>query len=382
MLAWQLAIRFLKFGRVQTVLIVAGVSIAIAVQIFIGLLIGSLQKGFIDRTLGSSADVTIESAVREQPVIQEWQKIVSTARGIDGVESVSIVADGNAFAESDVAVYLRGFNLAELDSIYDITNAIVEGDMPSASREVVIGRELSEALKLAPGDTMMVTVPGGTDEVVSISGIYDLGVAQINEFWVIASLQTVQSIFNYGESITAIEIGVGDVFSADTIAQKVADSLNDDNITVSNWIDDNEDLFQALRSQDISTFMIQAAVIASVVVAIASMLAISVLQKSRQIGILKAMGIKDRSASMVFLIQGFLLGLMGAAIGIGLGLGMLYAFTTFVSDESGSSLIDFYLDWQLVLLSWGIAVVASTLAGILPARRSARLSPIEVINAG
>ena len=84
----------------------------------------------------------------------------------------------------------------------------------------------------------------------------------------------------------------------------------------------------------------------------------------------------------IFLFEGFLLGLSGSIIGVGIGIGMLYAFTTFVSDESGSSLIEFYMDWQFILISWGIAVAASTLAGLLPARRSSRLSPIVVINAG
>jgi len=382
MLAWKLAIRFLKSGRLQTILITTGISIAIAVQVFIGLLIGSLQKNFVDRTLGSSADVVIESAIPGNPVLQDTSSIISVIENIGGIDSFSLVADGNAFAEKELAVYLRGFDLEQIDALYNIVDSIVEGSMPRVYGEVLIGQELSELLRVSPADTFTITLPGGDDYEITVSGIYDLGVAQVNESWVFTGIETVQTIFSYGEEITGIEVTTDDVFEADSIALAIKEEINNPDVTVTNWIDENEELFQALRSQDISTYMIQTAVIASVVVAIASMLAITVLQKSRQIGILKAMGIKDREASLVFLFQGFTLGFVGSIIGISIGVGMLFAFTTFVTDESGSSLISFYIDWGFILLSWVIAIVASTLAGVLPARRSARLSPIEVINAG
>lgn len=382
MLAWKLAIRFLKSGRLQTVLITIGISIAIAVQVFIGLLIGSLQKNFVDRTLGSSADVVIESAVPGNPVIENSSAIITVIEKADGIDSFSLVADGNAFAENEVAVYMKGFDLSQIDAVYNVADSILEGSMPQAYGEVIIGRELSELLRVIPADTFSITLPGGNTVELTIAGIYDLGVAQINETWVFADIETVQNVFDYGDRVTGVEVSTRDVFEADSIAQMISEELDNPDITVTNWIDENEELFQALRSQDISTYMIQTAVIASVVVAIASMLAITVLQKSRQIGILKAMGIKDREASLVFLFQGFTLGLVGSIVGVSIGVGMLFAFTIFVTDESGSSLISFYLDWGFILISWIIAIIASTLAGVLPARRSARLSPIEVINAG
>jgi lipoprotein-releasing system permease protein len=381
-LSFRLAVRFLRSGRLQTVLIIGGISIAIAVQLFVGLLIGSLQKGFVDRTLGSSADVTVESAVRGAPLSQDRDSLVTAIRQVDGVEVISVVASGNGFVEGNIAARLRGFVLEDVDQIYNLSDSLVQGNMPSAPGEVIIGEDLREELQIEVGDTIMVTMLEGAEAPVVVSGIYDLGVAQINESWVISDLETIQGIFGFGEAITAVEVGVDDVFRADAIAESIAVQLGDPDISISNWKDDNEELFQALRSQDLSSFMIQAAVIASVVVAIASMLAVTVLQKSRQIGILKAMGIKDRSASLIFLFQGFLLGLVGSVIGVGIGLVMLYGFVNFASDESGSPLIEFYLDWRFILLSWAIAIVAATLAGVLPARRSARLSPIEVINAG
>ena len=131
-----------------------------------------------------------------------------------------------------------------------------------------------------------------------------------------------------------------------------------------------------------SSIIIQAVIILSVVIAISSVLAITVLQKSREIGILKAMGIKDLQASLIFIYQGLLVGLLGSTLGIMLGLGLLYSFNTFTIRPDGSSLVDLYIDYNFIVRSWLIALLASTVAGILPARRSQQLTPVEVIREG
>ena len=118
------------------------------------------------------------------------------------------------------------------------------------------------------------------------------------------------------------------------------------------------------------------------VIAISSVLVLSVLQKSHEIGILKAIGIKDRVASLIFIYQGFLLGLVGSISGVILGLGLIYAFIRFTTSPDGSQLVDLYISYDFIVRSWLIAIIASTLAGVIPARRSLRLNPIDVIREG
>ena len=117
----------------------------------------------------------------------------------------------------------------------------------------------------------------------------------------------------------------------------------------------------------------------SVVIAIASILAITVLQKSRQIGILKAIGIKDVTASFIFIHQGFIIGVIGSIVGICLGLGLLFAFDRFTGNQETGSIIELYIEYGFILRSWIIVIAASTLAGIIPARKSLQLDPVEVI---
>jgi lipoprotein-releasing system permease protein len=192
----------------------------------------------------------------------------------------------------------------------------------------------------------------------------------------------VQQVFGFNRRITSIEMTVEDVFEADIIDSQIEQALDNEDIEIVNWKEQNEDLLSALYSQQTSSTIIQVVVMLSVVIAIASVLAISVLQKSRQIGILKAMGIKNLAASMIFIYQGLLIGLIGSIIGITLGLGLLYAFNIFTAEPDGTAIIDLYIEYDFIIRSWLVAIIASTLAGIIPARKSLRLNPIDVIREG
>jgi lipoprotein-releasing system permease protein len=150
---------------------------------------------------------------------------------------------------------------------------------------------------------------------------------------------------------------------------------------VDNWIDNNEDLFSALASQSASSYMIQTFVLMSVVIGIASVLSITVLQKSRQIGILKAMGIKDRASSIIFLSQGLFLGVGGAVMGMVLGTVLFLGFLQGISS-SGDSIISSDLNYPFIAISGLIATLAALGASLLPAAKSRKLDPIEVIRNG
>ena len=125
--------------------------------------------------------------------------------------------------------------------------------------------------------------------------------------------------------------------------------------------------------------MIQVFVLISVVLGIASVLAITVMQKSRQIGILKAMGIRNSSASFIFLSEGFMLGILGALAGIGFGLLLAYTFTKFAVNPDGTPVVALYISSNFIITSGLIAVVSSIGAALVPAIRSSKLNPIDII---
>jgi len=383
MLALKLAVRFLKSGRGQTVLIIAGIGVAVAAQIFVGLLISSLQKTLVDRTIGGQPQITVSSAT-DEVTIADRQSVVDTIKSSGLVNTVTTTADGNAFirkGEKTYPVIVRGFD-SEADSIYRISDAMYLGDWSRNDDEIIVGRDLYDELGISIGDGIEVNSPLGGTAMFPVTGVFDLGVGQLNETWIITNLKTSQSLFGYGDGVTAVELTVDDLFAADTIAETIESRLDNDSLTVSNWKAENSQLLSGLQGQSISSLMIQIFIIVSVVIAIAAILAITVFQKSRQLGILKAMGIKDRAASLIFIYEGLIIGLISSFIGVGLGLFLLYGFSFGTSQPDSPALIDLYIDYKFIVLSWFIAVLAAVLAALIPARRSLRLNPIEVIREG
>jgi len=384
MLSLKIALRFLGSGRTQTLLIISGIAIAISIQIFVGLLIGSLQKDLVDSTIGNSPQITISSS-EDVASIRGWESLVARIDELKITEAIAVSASGTAFVRdgtTSLPIILRGFRYENADRIYGFSESLYQGRPYQSGKEALVGRELNEELELGIGDRLTITLPSGESSTLTVAGFYDLGTASINRSWVIANLQSVQNIFELGDRVTSIEMTVPDVFTADTVAHTIEQAVGGDNIKIDNWKELNADLLSALDGQRTSSTIIQAVIILSVVIAIASVLAISVLQKSRQIGILKAMGIRDRAASSIFIFQGLILGLIGSLLGITLGLGLFYGFNTFTADPDGTALITPYFDRGFIFRSWLIAVAASTLAGLLPARKSLRLNPIEVIREG
>ena len=199
--------------------------------------------------------------------------------------------------------------------------------------EVLLGRELMEEAGISLGDAVNLLTPYGDSVEAVVSGEYDLGVSSLNRSWVLANIPLSQGLFGYGEGITSIEMQVKDPFTADQIASEVSSKIPN-GLAVTNWKEQNASLLSGLSGQSISSLMIQVFVMISVVLGIASVLAISVMQKSRQIGILKAMGIKDSAASLIFVGQGFILGIFGALLGVGFGLGLSAMFTKLPSTRT------------------------------------------------
>lgn len=373
--------RFLKSSRGQTALIVVGIAVAISVQVFVGALISSLQAGLIEDTIGSSPHVTVEPQALGG-TIDGWEAKLETLRTVDGVKTAAASASGNAFIDAGgppLPAVVRGLEVADADAIYGLSGATVAGVLPTAAGQAAVGSGLAEELGLAVGDAFTLAPPAANGTTFTVSGVIGLGTAAVDGAWVVVPLADAQGLFGYGDTVTSLEASVTDVFAADDVARATEAALADPSVSVLNWKDQNAQLLSGLQAQSISSNMIQAFILVSVVVTIASVLSITVLQKSRQIGILKAMGISDGEASRVFLYEGLILGGAGAVGGILLGAGLLLSFTTFAKGADGEPVIAIALEASFLVTSFAIAVVSSALAAALPARRSRRLSPVDVI---
>ena len=380
-LAFQIAKRFLLASKKQTLVIILGIAVGVSVQVFIGALISSLQQSLVNTTIGSRSQITI--TVDESEYIDNYSNLINQTENSSKNISVitpTITTGGQLVnGESNENTVLRGFDFQTADKIYKFEDKLV-GDnslLPTNDNEIVIGINLKTNLGLDIGDTVQFTSPTLGNHDLEVVGFFDFEVSEINNTWAIAKLSTVQSILGEGDVVAALEMQLVEVFDAEDVTKTEIVTAIGDDYTVSTWISENASLLSGLQGQSISSLMIQIFVIVSVVLGISSTLAITVLQKSKQLGILKAMGIKDADASFIFLFEGLLLGVFGAIVGILLGIGLLYAFTTFSGTD-----IPITIDAGFLLLSAGIAIAASTIAALSPAIKSSKLTVMEVIRNG
>lgn len=385
MLAFKIASRFLKSSKGQTILIILGIAVGVSVQVFIGTLIQGLQKSLVNKTVGNSSQITITST-NSGGTISDWREKVDKIKTLNTkIKDISPSVDFSASIDKDEKMYpisVRGFELSNAEKIYNIKGSIVSGSEPKNEDEVMIGTDLKNDISAKVGDNITIFTPDGSKKEVKIVGIYDLKSSSINDRWVITTMAAAQDIGGLEDKATTIEIQVNDVFTADSIMNDIKNIIPTSGIKISNWKASNSSLLSALNGQNASSIMIQIFVLISVILGITSVLAITVIQKSKQIGILKAMGIKDKVSSRIFLYEGLILGIFGATFGVTLGILWTYSFTKFVLNPDGTPVVPLYIDYKFIIFSVAIAIFSACIASIVPARKSLKLDPIEVIKNG
>jgi lipoprotein-releasing system permease protein len=382
MLPLKIALRFLRRSPVQTALIVAGVAVGLGVQVFVGSLITSLQSYLLDQTLGSSSHVTLVSAEEGGPVRfdSELEELLGDEEGIVAVAPVRSVSVIFSKGSDSAPLSVKGGETSALDSIYSLEERVVEGEHDVSGDEALVGLEFAQEYGVYVGDSIDVLLPGGQPDSLEVAGVFDLGSAAANRRLAFTAEGFAgEALGLEGGEYSAIETQLGDVFTSSEVARRLAGARSD--LDVVDWQVENADLLQALSSQGTSSYMIQFFVVVAVALGIASTLAISAIQKTRQIGILKALGMSDAGTGVVFLWQGLILGGLGSAGGIALGLGLVSLFGL-ISAGSDSSLFDISPPIGFVVVSAGIGVTVAMASAIVPYRKTSRLDPIEVIQRG
>ena len=397
----QMALRFLKEGRMQTALILAGISTGVGVIIFISALIGGLQESIIDRTLGTQAHIVLRPPEeearpqldRENETILEhiqrpaqrlrsilgWPRLLTDLRRRPEVTAASPTVAGSAFALRGTAnrsVVLRGVDPESYSGILDLSTKLTEGMFDLTGTHIVVGVELAKELGLSVGDTLRLTAPENRSEVFTISGIFNVGNKDLNLRWVFISLREGQTLMNLSGGVSTVEVKVREIFSAEKEAQQIRAATG---LKADSWMTLNSELLIGLRGQSSSSVMIQFFVIVAVVLGIASVLVVSVIQKSRQIGILRAFGTRREQVLRIFLIQGGILGLVGSLGGIILGTFLALFFQNLVSNQDGTPTFPVALTAALYARSVMVALFTGLVAAWLPARRAADLDPAVAI---
>ncbi|MEW6683664.1 MAG: lipoprotein-releasing ABC transporter permease subunit [Nitrospirota bacterium] len=407
-----IALRYLRAKRRQrtvslnTFISIAGVTLGVAALIATLAVMSGFEENLREKILGTNAHVVIVD--RAQRPIKGYEELVKTVSKLPHVVAAAPFIFNQVLltAESNVSgVVLRGIDPATEGSVTDLERNLIDGrladlttafpppeDKPELSPRfgIIIGKELALRLGVFMGDTLNVVSPQGTMgpfgmvpklRPYQVVGIFDSGMYDYDSSFAYISIEQAQDFFQMGAAVNGIEVKVDEIFRAEQVAV-AAESALGGQYWVRDWREMNRNLFSALKLEKIIMFIILILIILVAAFNIIGTLTMIVIEKSREIAILKAMGATRRAVMGIFMLDGLIIGGVGVVIGIPLGYLVCWAIETFYTlpaDVYYISHIPVRIYPFDVALVAGSALLITFLATVYPSWQAGRLAPVEAL---
>jgi lipoprotein-releasing system permease protein len=396
---WIAAIRFLREGRLQSLFIISGVAIGVGVIVFMSALLAGMQANLFKRVLSSQPHITIErpkqvatalhqaepgeavianvqKPTQRMTSLDQWQKLRDQLQQRADIVAVSPTASGPAFVvrgEATQSISLIGIDPEQYTKIVPLPEKMVAGTFRMTNSDMIVGVQFAEDLGVRLGDKLRVATATGGSLTLNIVGIFDLGSRGANQRNVYVLLSTAQNLLKLVGGVSSIDMTVIDPYAAEIIAQSITGQTG---LLALSWIAANNQFFLGLNAQTFSSLLIRIFVGLSVAAGIASVLVVSVVQRQKDIGILRAMGGSRGQIMRVFLIQGAVVGLLGSLAGSVLGTALLSAWGMVAKNPDGTTMFAIVIDPTLFVWSAVIATLTGLIAAATPAIRASRLDPV------
>ncbi len=385
--------------------LVSGITAIAIGGVFVGvaaiLIVLSVENGFHqelrDRILGATPHVVVAKYSYEPiPYPAGGDSLRQEIARVPGVLSVApfIYAKTLVRTENGVeGVVIRGVDPEHEDEITGISGTVVQGRFDFDSAGVVIGVELARMLGLSVGDRLNLASPfDGTNTAFGflprtkyfrVNGIFDCGMYEYNTSFVYLSLAGIQQFLGMEKMITGFEVRVRDVYAADRIGRRIMRQLGYP-YRATDWILQNRNLFTALRLEKVVTFIVLVLIVLVAAFNIIGMLTMMVIRKTREIGILKAMGAKSSTVTRIFVLAGGFIGIIGTVTGAGFGLVACwllnkYRFVSLPGDVYFIKNLPVQMLPQDFVFVCIAAIIITLAATVYPALKAARLVPLEAI---
>ncbi|MDW7775372.1 MAG: ABC transporter permease [Methanosarcinales archaeon] len=377
-----IAIRHLTSRRRQTIFSILAVGMAVFMLMWTQALMVGFTNEMYEKTVDRMAHVTVEPKDGED-YIHLYRKLVEDIDSIDGVVAVSPVLTGPATFENkgkNKNVVIQGIQAEAHDSVLFINDDIIEGsfrDLDVSPNTVVVGDDLAKKLDVEIGDTIDASFPEANPAALKVVGIYDSG-TPMDETLGFTSMSTAQDFLDVSNVVNSILVRVDDRERAKAISDKI-DTFG---YPASGWKETNPEIIQTLKLEGTSNNIMMVLIIIIASFGIVSTLFMAVMEKTKEIGMLMAMGVNRRSIMMVFILESGILGLLGAVIGVVLGAGFsLYMGSYDYGFEvmAGISSIPYVVRMQDAVIIVLFTFLLNLIGGIYPASRASKLKPVEAI---
>ncbi len=408
----SIALKHLLARKRQSIVSLSGIVLGVAFFLAISGLMQGSEKDFLKRLVDNAPHINIVDEFREprlQPVFQyqakgavELKRVkpVNETRGIRGYEQVldyirsipgvqaSPVLAGQAllsFAGRDFAIAMNGMIPEEIKAVSTIDDYMVEGDIDALIGNpdgIVIGQPLAKKLSLGMNETITVATTTGQVRNFKVLGLFRTGRSSYDESAAFVDLKRVQAMLNRPNRANSIIMKIPDPYAARDVAAGIEQHIGYKSIS---WQESSEDIMNTLSIRNTIMYTVVSAVLVVAAFGIYNVISTVVLEKQRDISILKSMGFTGSDVQRVFLTQGVLLGVAGSLLGVPLGcLIMAGMMQIKFKPPGGSEVVSMPVDWGLTqfLVAGGFAIVAAVLAAYLPSRKAAKVQPVDILRGG
>lgn len=400
-----LCLRYLKpkrsFVSVITLISIVGVLLGVAVLIVVMAVMSGFDRDLRAKILEMNAHIIVTN----KAIIENPAPVLATIRKVAAVTAASPYVWGPVLIEFDrkaFTPYVKGIDPASEGKVTDVGRYIQKGKYDLSGQSVIVGTELSRQFGIFPGDKLTVYSPKNFQQrkevylpvELTVNGISNSGLYEYDLGIIFTSLSVAQDLYNMGRGVHEIAVMVegGDEPKR---CQAAANALNETlqrPLRAETWMQRNQRLLMALQVEKNVIFFINFFIIIIAAFGICSTLITITVQKTREIGVLKAVGTPSLSVMGIFILQGFVVGVIGTLLGLASGI-LLVQFRNPVNHWLSSSLgvelfpreiynfaeIPAQVNMPDVLWICGAALVICTLAGLVPAFRAARLDPVEAL---
>jgi lipoprotein-releasing system permease protein len=399
-----LGLRYLKAKRKQafisiiTVISVVGVMVGVMALIVVLSVMNGFREDLISKILGVNSHLVVLS---HHGAFSEYEEAADKAQTVEGVLGTTPFIYSQVMVNSLGNVsgaVLRGLDTETAGSVINIEPMIRKGSLSSLDKThdglpaIITGKELSRQLGIQPGEVLTVVSPLGKltplgrvpqSRKYKVTALFDSGMYEYDTSMVYISLKEAQDFLGMGNKVTGIEVKVTDIYKADRIGDAVAQKLGFPYWT-KDWKLMNRSLVSALKLEKLAMFVILIMIVLVGALNIISTLVMVVMEKNRDMAILRAMGATARSIMVIFIFQGLLVGVVGTLAGLASGLGLChllakYKFITLPADVYYISTLPVRVEIPDVVLVTLAAIVISFVATIYPSWHASRLNPVEAL---
>ncbi len=373
-----------RFISIISLISILGIAVGVmALIIVIGVMTG-FDEDLKDKIVGSQSHIVVE----QFKAITNPAEVIKEIKTEGQVKEASAFINGQAVVKSDegiIGVILRGIDPNIEPKVTKIKEYLIKGDLNFGTDGIIIGKELSKRLGIFLGDNIRLISPlSGRIKDFRVCGIFNSGMYEYDLNLLFISLEEARDFYNLeNNSATGIGIKINDSNQAAKIKRVLQRKLGFD-YTVKTWIDSNRNLFNALKLEKTVMFIILTLIVIVACFNIASTLIMMVMEKTKDIGILKAIGATNQGIMLIFTLEGFVIGLLGTLLGSLGGFGLAYLLKTYKFIKLPSDIyyietlpvkIQFF-DSTLIMLC---ALLITLAASIYPAYRASRLNPVEAL---